>query len=114
VSANATSVTKPHQLYAWALAVILMGALPACAVYRKCGFAGCPGDAKITADVRALLNQHPALEPPNLLSVQTVDHVVYLSGVVDTDLQRQMAESVALEATGVAKVVNSIGLSGGR
>jgi osmotically-inducible protein OsmY len=43
-----------------------------------------------------------------------LDHVVYLSGLVDTDLERQMAESVAQEAKGVAKVVNSIGLSGGR
>jgi osmotically-inducible protein OsmY len=46
--------------------------------------------------------------------VQTLNHVVYLNGVVDTDLERQMAESVAHEAEGVAKVVNSIGLSGGR
>jgi osmotically-inducible protein OsmY len=45
--------------------------------------------------------------------VQTLNHVVYLTGLVDTDLERQMAESVALEAKGVAKVVNSIGLSGG-
>jgi osmotically-inducible protein OsmY len=69
---------------------------------------------KITAEVWALLNQHPALEPPNLLTVQTLDHVVYLYGVVDTDLEREMAETVALQAAGVAKVVNSIGLSGGR
>jgi osmotically-inducible protein OsmY len=100
--------------YAWALALILTGTLSACAAYRKCGFAGCPGDAKITADVLALFHQHPALEPPNLLNVQTFDHVVYLSGVVDTDLERQIAESVALEATGAIRVVNSIGLSGGR
>jgi len=46
--------------------------------------------------------------------VQSLDHVVYLNGVVDTDMQRQMAESVAHQAKGVAKVVNSIGLSGGR
>jgi osmotically-inducible protein OsmY len=63
--------------------------------------------------VHALFDQHPALEPPNLLEVQTLNHVVYLTGLVDTDLERQMAESVALEAKGVAKVVNSIGLSGG-
>jgi len=34
--------------------------------------------------------------------------------VVDTDLERQMAESVAHEAKGVTRVANSIGLSGGR
>jgi len=46
--------------------------------------------------------------------VQTLDHVVYLNGVVDTDTQRLMAESIAQQAKGVTKVVNSIGLSGGR
>jgi osmotically-inducible protein OsmY len=104
---------RPNQLYTLALAVVLAGALPGCATFRKCGFAGCPGDAEITAQVRTLFDQHPALEPPNLVEVQTLDHVVYLSGVVDTDLERQMAESVAHEAKGVKKVVDSIGLSGG-
>jgi len=102
---------QPKQLYALALAVILTGALPACAVYRKCGFAGCPGDAKITAAVRVLIKQHPAVEPPNLVYVQTLDHVVYLSGQVDTDLERFMVESLALEVAGVTRVVNSINLS---
>jgi osmotically-inducible protein OsmY len=104
---------RPNHLYALVFTLVLTGALPGCAVYRKCGFAGCPGDAEITAQVRALFDQHPALKPPNLLEVQTLDHVVYLSGVVDTDLERQMADSVAHEVKGVAKVVNSIGLSGG-
>jgi len=96
-----------------ALAVILACA-SGCAAYRKCGFGGCPGDANIAAEVRALFEQHPELEPPNLLTVQALDHVVYLYGVVDTDFERGMAESVALQAPGVTKVVNSIGLSGGR
>jgi osmotically-inducible protein OsmY len=105
---------RPNQLYALAFALVLTGALPGCAAYRKCGLSGCPGDAEITREVRALLDRYPALEPPNLVQVHTLDHVVYLSGLVDTDLERQMAESVAQEAKGVAKVVNSIGLSGGR
>jgi osmotically-inducible protein OsmY len=104
----------PNHVYALAFILVLIGALPGCAAYKKCGFGGCPGDAEITAQVRALFDQHPALKPPNLLEVQTLDHVVYLNGVVDTDLERQMAESVAHEAKGVTKVVNSIGLSGGR
>jgi osmotically-inducible protein OsmY len=85
-----------------------------CAAHRKCGFEGCPGDSEITAEVLALFGRHSALEPPNLLSVHTLDHVVYLYGLVDTDLERQVAESVALQAPGVARVVNSIGLSGNR
>jgi len=98
----------------WTFAVLLTVALSGCATYRKCGFEGCPGDAKITADVRALFQQHPILEPPNLLTVQTLDRVVYLYGLVDTDYEREIAELVALQAPGVAKVVNSIGISGNR
>jgi osmotically-inducible protein OsmY len=93
-------------------ALVLLAALAGCAAYTKCGIGGCPGDAKITAEVQALFDEHPALEPPNLLHVQTLDRVVYLTGLVDTDLERQMAESVARQAAGVAGVVNSIGLSG--
>jgi len=100
--------------YALAFTLVLAGVLPGCAAYKKCGFGGCPGDAEIAAEVRALFDQHPVLEPPNLLEVRTLDHVVYLNGVVDTDAQRLMAESVARQAKGVTKVVNSIGLSGGR
>jgi len=105
---------RPIRLYALAFIVGAAGALPGCAAFTKCGFGGCPGDAEITAQVRALFDQHPVLEAPNLLQVQTLDHVVYLDGVVDTDLERQIAESVAREARGVARIVNSIGLSGGR
>ena len=100
-----------------AFAVVWLALLPGCAVYetyKKCQFAGCPGDQRITRDVQALFKQHAALEPPNLIDVKTLDHVVYLNGIVDTDLERQMAESVAAGAPGVARVVNSIGLNNAR
>ena len=105
---------RPNRPYALAFTLLLAGALPGCAAYKKCGFSGCPGDAEITAETRALFYQHPILEPPNLIEVQTLDHVVYLNGLVDTDFQQQTAQSLALEVKGVAKVVNSLGLSGGR
>jgi osmotically-inducible protein OsmY len=87
--------------------------LPGCAVYRaydKCGFSGCPGDAQITTAVEGLLNQDAAMRAPNLIYVQTLDRVVYLSGQVATDLQRESAESTALRAPGVRRVVDTIGL----
>lgn len=102
---------RPKPAYVAALAIILTGTLAACTVYRKCGFAGCPGDANITADVRAQFRSHPALEPPNLLHVQTLDHVVYLSGQVDTEVERSLAESLAHDVAGVTRVVNSINFS---
>ena len=93
-------------------ALVVSTALGGCAAYRKCGFGGCPGDAQMTAAVQSAFASHAELEPPNLLTIQTVDGVVYLYGLVDTDYQRQMAEAVALQVPGVSKVVNSIGLAG--
>ena len=105
---------RPKLLFAVAWCILLTCATSACAVYEKCGLSGCPGDAGITTRVQALFAKHPELEPPNILQVQTLDRVVYLTGVVDTDFERQMAEAVAREAPGVTNVINSIGLSGGR
>jgi len=39
--------------------------------------------------------------------------VVYLTGTVTTDLQRETAENVARQVPGVAQVINSIALSYG-
>ena len=107
---------RQRQFPALALAsgILVAGILPGCATLGKCGFGGCSGDAEITTQVDALLAQHPALQPPTLLQVQTLNHVVYLHGVVDTDYERLLAQSVAIEAPGVSRVVNSIGLSNGR
>jgi osmotically-inducible protein OsmY len=101
----------PQKSHLLVLVAILLGTLPGCAAYRKCGFAGCAGDAQITAAVQAQFRRHPVLEPPNLLHVQTVDHVVYLTGQVDTELERSLAESVARDVVGVTRVVNSINFS---
>lgn len=98
-----------------AVAIILASALTGCATYMKCGFAGCPGDAKITHNVQTLMAKYPALQAPNLIRVQTTDHVVYLYGEVNTELERSTAESVARAVPGVARVVNSIAFDyGGR
>jgi osmotically-inducible protein OsmY len=91
-----------------------MSSLAACAAYRKCGFAGCPEDASLASEVQQRLSQHAVLQPPNLLRVQAHDHIVYLYGLVDTQLEREIAESVARETPGVIKVVDSIGISGNR
>jgi osmotically-inducible protein OsmY len=104
-------------LLAGGAAAVFGGGLAGCAAsaaYSKCGLRGCVGDAAITAEVKTLFGRHPVLEAPNLLSVQTLDGVVYLGGIVDTDFERQIAASVATEAQGVVRVVNSIGLANGR
>lgn len=91
-------------------ALILMGSISGCAAYRACGLRGCAGDAQITSSVQASIDQYPELGP-NLIDIQTIDHVVYLYGLVDTEVQRQLAESVALGTPGVLRVVNTIALN---
>jgi len=99
---------RTNNLRALTIALILASLLPACSVYKKCGLEGCPGDAEITAQVQTLLKQHSELQTPTAIGVQTLDHVVYLTGLVDTGLERGIAESVARQAPGVVRVVNSI------
>jgi osmotically-inducible protein OsmY len=99
------------------LAVAVSGSLGACTLLetlRKCG-AGCPGDAGISAAVRARLDEHTELLAPNRVYVSTLDGVVYLSGEVATDVQRATAETVARATPGAPRVVDLISLEyGGR
>ncbi len=92
--------------------MLLSSAIPGCAVYRKCGSAGCPGDAEVTTAVRDLLGQYPTLASGSV-DVHTWDHVVYLYGLVNTDMERQLAESVAGRASGATGVVNLLGVNNG-
>jgi osmotically-inducible protein OsmY len=75
------------------------------------GLFGSPEDHGISANVRAQLLQYPSLRSSNSLRVQTYGRVVFLTGQVDTDEQRDLAESVTSEVTGVARVVDTISLS---
>jgi osmotically-inducible protein OsmY len=77
----------------------------------QCTSAECQADAKITAGVHEKLKAHRELGPPNLVYVQTRRGVVYLTGQVATDLQRETAETIAGHVPGVVNVVNSIALS---
>jgi hypothetical protein len=95
------------------LAAVICGSLGGCADISKCGLA-CPGDRKITAEVESLFSEHPALEAPNELRIQTLNGVVYLTGIVSSPREQQLATVVARAAPGVTGVVNSIGLYNGR
>ena len=99
-------MSRPRTVHWVTLGLVIAGVLSGCATFEKCGFKGCPGDAQITAEVKALFDRHPELGTS--INVQTLDHVVYLYGLVDTPLGSDIAESVALEAPGVTRVVNSI------
>ncbi len=91
-----------------ALALALEGCLSSSS---QCTTAECQADAKITAEVKSRLKEHRELGPPNAVYVQTRGGVVYLSGQVNTDLQRDTAEAVAAAVPGVDRIVNNISLS---
>jgi osmotically-inducible protein OsmY len=110
IAAGNLTQMSPRQFCTGIAVAILAATLCACAVYRKCGLAGCLGDAQITAAVTAQFNHYPELEPPNLIYVQTLDRVVYLTGQVNTETELELAQSLALHVSGVTRVVNSISM----
>jgi osmotically-inducible protein OsmY len=101
--------TGTKKILAFAAALTVAAALPGCAVFPQSSNVAV--DQNITADVETRFGQHAELEAPNLLNVQTINHVVYLNGVVSTGLQRLDAELVANQVQGVDKVVNSIAVA---
>jgi osmotically-inducible protein OsmY len=96
------------------IAVGLAAALSGCATFQagqKCESGGCGSDAQTSAAVEQSLDLHPELGAPGDLRVETINHVVYLNGMVYTDLQRDIANSIALMASNNAPIVNSIAVN---
>ena len=90
--------------------LVLTGLFSGCAAYKaydKCGLRGCAGDANITSEIQTQFNQHLSLEP-NAITVQPLDHTVYLYGLVSSSLEIDTAESIAGEVPGVTGVVSSV------
>jgi osmotically-inducible protein OsmY len=93
---------------------LLAAALAGCAALTNHRLLESPADAKISAAVRTLLRTSPALDAPNLVSVQTHDGVVYLSGLVSTPYQVGAAGSLAAQAPGAADVQNLLSIDNAR
>jgi osmotically-inducible protein OsmY len=101
-------MNKASVVHAWPVGIMLMGALSGCATIEKCGLEGCASDRKISAQVEALLNAHPEFGPPGSISVEALNGVVYLDGVVQGGLEKRDIESIVRQASGVRKVVNGV------
>jgi osmotically-inducible protein OsmY len=93
------------------LAIVLACALSGCATAPKCNGSACEGDTRIKQQVEQVINDNKAIQPWSI-TVQTIDGVVYLYGIVDTGLQRNVIEEQAAAVPGVKRVVNSIGVRG--
>lgn len=101
--------------HAWAVVRLAAAAvslwIAGCASLEGCRNQACSEDRRISGEVRALLEGHAALEAPNRVSVQTLDRVVYLNGLVDTPYEKELAGALARQAAGSARVVNLIGVN---
>jgi hypothetical protein len=56
------------------------------------------------------IRHYPSLTA-NTVRIQTLNRVVYLTGLVDTDVERLLAVSVAGDVQGVTRVVDSISVN---
>jgi osmotically-inducible protein OsmY len=101
-------MNKATAVHAWPVCIMLIGALAGCATYEKCGLEGCANDRQISAQVEALLNAHPEFGPPGSISVETLNGVVYLDGLVSGGLEKRSVDSIVRQASGVKRVVNGI------
>jgi osmotically-inducible protein OsmY len=104
-------MTTWKPIHTIALAAVLTAALSGCADFRPGESQSRTADASITADVEARLSEMPDLGPPGSIGVQTLNHVVYLNGVVDVGIEKRSAEAAAMQASGVTNVVNNIAVS---
>jgi osmotically-inducible protein OsmY len=96
-------------IYALAAALALPGAMSGCATGESA--ADKMTDQKITATLQDQINQHSDVGPPDSVHVQTLNHVVYLSGEVSQGLMKRTAEDLARQTPGVTRVVNDIGIT---
>lgn len=90
---------------------IRVGAVSGCATRTASSGSGYGADDKTTAAVDAAISAHSDIGPAGQVRVSTINHVVYLTGMVNSGYQRSVAESLAAQTEGVAQVVNSIGVS---
>ncbi len=101
---------RRHLLVA-AIAVFAVLPFAGCAAHHKCEANACADDAAITAKIQAALYANAAIATWDI-KVQTINHTVYLYGLVDTNVQRAFIEETAHKTQGVEKVVDSISIRG--
>ena len=94
-----------------ALAAALSAAACADFLGDNCASSQCSQDASLRSEVVKQINAHSSLRFFNL-DIQTHNHAVYLEGLVDTGLDRDLAEQVAIAVPGVSKVYNGLVIGG--
>jgi osmotically-inducible protein OsmY len=99
-------MTKFRKMYLGVLGLTVATSLSGFAAAGTCG--ACDDNASIEASIKSSFQQTPYLGAPNSIQVQTIKHVVYLSGEVSTGLMSRTAEDIARGTPNVERVVNTI------
>ena len=88
-----------HSAVLWVCMLVVAFGLGACSRVRN--------DADVTADVQARIHEDAALRAAPI-TVQSNSGVIVLSGNVETDAARSLAENVAKQVEGVKGVINNL------
>ena len=104
-------MTRRRLLGRYGRRIVVAISLAGCAAQRKCDANSCADDAAITAQIQAALYANKAIATWDI-QVQTINHTVYLYGLVDTNVQRAFIDETAHKTPGVEKVVDSISIRG--
>ncbi len=96
----------PRRLLTAALLPLL---LAACGLRPPCGPGGCAADDALAAKVRTALDSHPALMV-NPLYVQVIGDAAYVTGGVDSDLERQEVHDIVAAVPGIKTVDVSVSI----
>jgi osmotically-inducible protein OsmY len=99
-------MTKFRKMSIGALGLTVATALSGVAMAGTCGT--CGDDARIEGSINTSFHELPFL---GSVHVQTLKHVVYLSGLVSAGLMSRTAEEVAHETPNVERVVNTIAVT---
>jgi osmotically-inducible protein OsmY len=67
-------------------------------------------DAGIASSVEAALDASSVSDVTSSIQVQSIDHVIYLHGLVDSYPEKVLVQSIAAQTPGVLRVVNSLEL----
>jgi len=91
----------------WAALALLAAFCGAVALAQETGAAAPRTDSEIEMDVVHGLNASPTLKN-GLITAATIQGEVTLSGTVSSESSRQLAQSIAAQVPGVAKVNNNL------
>jgi osmotically-inducible protein OsmY len=97
-----------------ASALVAVLSAGACADFTggQCASTECADDAKIQAEVKRQIDERSSLRFFNI-NVRTVNRVVYLEGLVDTNVDRGLAKEIARAVPDVKAVYDNLNLNNG-